>query len=106
MTFEELKCRDQGLFDRMCLELDNGRCWLRRDYERLAAKYKRIPLEVRNALRDQLQIEGGCPSQLLMSHLQIQYPNLPLRHFVCTLKEIGRDDIVQLLLPFVDQTHQ
>ena len=105
MTLEQLESRDQAVFDRMCLKLDSGRWWFRRDYERLAAKYKRIPLEVRNALRDQLQIEGGSPSKLLMSHLQTKYPSLPLRYFVSTLKEIGRNDIVQLLMSYVGQNN-
>jgi len=105
MTLEELECSDRDVFDRMCLKLDNGGCWIRRDYERLAAKYKRIPREVRNALRDQLQIEGGSPSELLISHLQTKYPNLPLSHFVFTLKEIGRHDIARLLMPYVGQNN-
>lgn len=87
----------------MYLKLDNGRWWFRRDYERLAAKFEEIPLEERNALRDQLQIEGGSPSKLLMSHIQTKYPNLPLRHLVSALQEIGRGDIVQLLMPSVRQ---
>ena len=81
----------------MCLKLDNGRWWYRRDYERLAAKYKNISLEERNALHDQLQWKGS-PSKMLMSLLQTKYPNLRLRDFVGTLKEIGRNDIAQRLM--------
>ena len=83
MTLEQLESRDQGVFDRMCLKLDNGRWWLRRDWND--------------------EIEGGSPSKLLISYLKTKYPSLPLRHFVWTMKEIGRNDIVQLLLPYVGQ---
>lgn len=103
ITLEQLESSRQNVFDRMCLKLDNGRWWFRRDYERLAAKFEEIPLEERNALRDQLQVEGGSPSKLLMSHLQTKCPNLPLRRLVSALEEIGRRDIVQLLMPFVRQ---
>lgn len=47
-SLEQLENENQGLFDWMCLKLDNGRWWFRRDYERLAAKYKEISLEERN----------------------------------------------------------
>ena len=68
MTLEQLENDQQPLFDWMCLKLDNGRWWFRRDYERLAAKYNRIPLEVRNALQAELQSQRS-PSKLLMSNL-------------------------------------
>jgi len=97
ITLERLENDHQDLFDWMCLKLDNGRWWYRRDYERLAAKYKNISLEERNALHDQLQWKGS-PSKMLMSLLQTKYPNLRLRDFVGTLKEIGRNDIAQRLM--------
>lgn len=97
---EQLENENQGLFDWMCLKLDNGRWWFRRDYERLAAKYKEISLEERNTLHDELQSKGS-PSKSLMSLLRARYPNLPLRQFVETLKEIGRNDIAQKLMPHV-----
>ena len=87
------------LFDWMCTRLDNGRLMFRRDYERLASKYKRIPPEARNSLRNESLIEGRSPSKLLMSHLQTAYPSLPLRHFVRTLKDIRRNDIAERLTP-------
>ena len=83
----------------MYLKLDNGGWWYRRDYERLAAKYKKISLEERNALHDELQRKGS-PSKMLMSHLQTKYPTLTLRDFVGTVKEIGRSDIAQKLMPY------
>lgn len=85
------------LFDWVCTRLDNGRVAFRRDYERLASKYKRIPSEARHSLRNESLSEGRSPSKLLMSHLQTTYPRLPLRHFVRTLKDIGRNDIAQRL---------
>lgn len=85
------------LFDWVCTRLDNGRVAFRRDYERLASKYKRISTEARNSLRNESLSEGRSPSKLLMSHLQTTYPHLPLRHFVRTLKDIGRNDIAQRL---------
>ena len=87
------------LFDWMCTRLDNGRLRFRRDYERLASKYKRIPPEARNSLRNESLSEGRSPSKLLMSHLQTAYPSLPLRHFVKSLKDIGRNDIAEKLTP-------
>ena len=97
-SLEQLENENQGLFDWMCLRLDNGRWWFRRDYERLAAKYKEISLEERNALHDELQSKGS-PSKSLMNLLRARYPNLPLSQFVETLKEIRRNDIAQKLLP-------
>jgi len=99
MTLERLENDHQELFDWMCVKLDNGRLWYRRDYERLAAKYKKISLEQRNTLHDELQRKGS-PSKMLMSLLQTKYPNLRLRDFVGTLKEIGRNDIAQKLMPY------
>jgi len=99
INLERLENDNQDLFDWMCLKLDNGRLWHRRDYERLAAKYKKISLEERNALHDELQRKGS-PSKMLMSLLQTKYPNLTLRDFVGTLKEIGRSDIAQELMPY------
>jgi len=99
MTLERLENDHQDLFDWMCLKLDNGRWWYRRDYERLAAKYKKISLEERNALHDELQRKGS-PSRMLMSLLQTKYPNLRLRDFVGTLKEMGRNEIAQKLVPY------
>ena len=84
----------------MCTGLDNGRSWFRRDYERLAARYKGIPLEVRNALQSE-HLSNRSPTKMLMNHLQTKYPRLPLRHFVRTLKEIGRNDLVEKLKPYV-----
>ena len=80
--------------------LDNGRQSVSRDYERLAACYKGISLEERNAL--QSEHDGSrSPSKMLMNHLQTKYPSLPMRHFVRTLKEIGRNDLVEKLKPYV-----
>ena len=84
------------MFDEICLKIDNGRLRFRRDYERLASKFQKIPLEVRNSLRDHLGVEG--PSKMLMTQLQTKYPELTLRQFAEKLKEIGRNDIVQLLV--------
>ena len=105
MTLEQLEDRYLDVFDQMCLKLDNGRWWFRRDYERLAAKYDRISLQERNALRDEVQrVGGGGPSKQLMSQLQAKYgEQLRLRHFVLKLKEIGRNDIAQLLMPYIRQ---
>ena len=86
------------MFDEICLKIDNGRLRFRRDYERLASKFQKIPLEVRNSLRDHLGVESGSPSQTLMTQLQTKYPELTLRQFAEKLKEIGRNDIVQLLV--------
>ena len=86
------------MFDEICLKIDNGRFRFRRDYERLASKFKKIPLEVHNSLRDHLGVESGSPSQTLMTQLQTKYPELTLRQFAEKLKEIGRNDIVQLLV--------
>ena len=84
----------------MCFKLDNGSRWFKRDYERLAAKYKKITRKDRDALHDELQ-SNGSPSRLLMSMLQTKYRLLPLSEFVKTLKEIGRKDIAQELMPYV-----
>ena len=94
----ELENSRLDVFDEICLKIDNGRLWFRRDYERLASKFKKIPLEVRNSLRDQLGVEGGSPCKMLMTQLQTKYPELTLRQFAEKLKEIGRNDIVQLLV--------
>ena len=102
-TLEWLESKHLDLFDWMCLKLDTGRRRSRWDYERLAAKYNRILLEERHSLRGQLQIEGGGPSKEFMKLLQTKYPSLPLRHFVRTLTEIGRNDIAQRLMPYVKQ---
>lgn len=100
MTLSELQENNQKLFDQMCLMLDNGRQSVSRDYERLAACYKGISLEERNAL--QSEHDGSrSPSKMLMNHLQTKYPSLPMRHFVRTLKEIGRNDLVEKLKPYV-----
>ena len=105
MTLTELESNNMDVFDEMCLRLDNGRhqFGFRRagDYERLAARYKEIPLEVRNALRSEHPDSNISPSKMLMDCLQANYPNLPLRHFVWTLKEIGRNDLVEKLKPYV-----
>ena len=102
MTLTELESNNQGVFDEMCSSLDNGRSRFRFrwDYERLAACYKGIPLEVRNALQSE-HLSNRSPSKMLMNHLKTKYPNLPLRHFVWTLKEIGRNDLVEKLKPYV-----
>lgn len=100
ITLSELQENNQKLFDQMCLTLDNGRQSVSRDYERLAACYKGISLEERNAL--QSEHDGSrSPSKMLMNHLQTKYPSLPMRHFVRTLKEIGRNDLVEKLKPYV-----
>lgn len=100
ITLSELQENNQKLFDQMCLMLDNGRQSVSRDYERLAACYKGISLEERNAL--QSEHDGSrSPSKMLMNHLQTKYPSLPMRHFVRTLKEIGRNDLVEKLKPYV-----
>lgn len=98
MNLETLENSHQELFDWMCIKLDNGRRWFRRDYERLAAKYEKISLEERNSLRDELH-GTGSPSHMLMSLLQTKYPDLTLDYFVMKLKEIGRNDIAQKLTP-------
>ena len=101
MTLEWLEGNHLDVFEQVCLMLDNGRWRCSRYYERLASKYKIIRLEVRNALRDEFQIAGGSPSRLLMSHLKVSYPNLPIRHLIQSLKEIGRNDIAQLLMSLI-----
>lgn len=98
ITLAELECRHLDVFDEICLKMDNGRLLFRRDYERLASKFQKIPLEVRNSFRNQLGVEGGSPSKMLMAQLQTKYPELTLRQFAEKLKEIGRNDIVQLLV--------
>lgn len=98
ITLAELESSRLDVFGEICLKIDNGRLWFRRDYERLASKFKKIPLEVRNSLRDQLGVEGGSPSKMLMTQLQTKYPQLTLRQFAEKLKEMGRNDIVQLLV--------
>ena len=98
MNLEQLENDHLDLFDWMCQKLDNGRRWYRRDYERLAAKYKKITLEERNSLHDELHRKGS-PSNMLMSLLKTKYPNLSLAYFVRTLEEIGRNDIAQKLMP-------
>ncbi|XP_020629195.1 uncharacterized protein LOC110066316 [Orbicella faveolata] len=100
MSLDQLEHKHQEVFDWVCLKLDNGRRWFRRDYERLACKYKKITPEQRLDLHDELQNEGN-PSKLLMSLLQTKYRFLPLSQFVKTLKEIGRKDIAQKLTPYV-----
>ena len=101
MTLTELESNYQGLFDKVCLMLDNGRRKsFSRDYKRLAGCYKRISLEERSALQSE-HLSNRSPSKMLMNHLQTKYPNLPLRHFVWTLKEIGRNDLVEKLKPYV-----
>ncbi|XP_078370091.1 uncharacterized protein LOC144653853 isoform X2 [Oculina patagonica] len=99
VTLEELEDNNMELFDWVCTRLDNGRVTFRRDYERLASKYKKISTEARNSLRNESLSEGRSPSKLLMSLLQTTYPHLPLRHFVKTLKDIGRNDIAHKLTP-------
>lgn len=98
ITLAELESRRLDVFDEICLKIDNGRLWFRRDYERLASKFQRIPLEVRNSFRDHHGVEGESPSKMLMTHLQTKYPELTLRQFAEKLKEIGRNDIEQLLV--------
>ena len=100
MSLNQLERKHQEVFDWVCDKLDNGRRWFKRDYERLAAKYKKITPEQRMDLHDELQNERS-PSKLLMSLLQTKYQFLPLSQFVKTLKEIGRKDIAQKLMPFV-----
>ena len=46
------------LFDWVCARLDNKRVGFRRDYGRLAAKYKLISLEVRKSLKNEFKSEG------------------------------------------------
>ena len=103
MNLNRLERKHQEVFDWVCDKLDNGRRWFKRDYERLAAKYKKITPEQRMDLHDELQNERS-PSKLLMSLLQTKYRFLPLSQFVKTLKEIGRKDIAQKLMPFVTQS--
>ena len=88
------------LFDWVCTRLDNGRLGFRRDYERLAAKYRLFSLDFRNSLKNELKIDGGSPSKVLMSQLQTMYPNHPVRCLVRKLKEIRRNDIAQKLTPY------
>ena len=99
-SLEQLENENQELFDWMCLRLDSGRWWIRRDYERLAVKYTLISQQERNALHDEFQSKGS-PSRMLMSLIWTRYPDLPLSDFVETLKKIGRNDIVQKLMPYV-----
>lgn len=100
ISLEQLEFKHQEKFDWMCLKLDNGTRWFKRDYERLAAKFKKITRKDRDALHDELQ-SNGSPSRLLMSMLQTKYRLLLLSEFVKTLKEIGRKDIAQELMPYV-----
>lgn len=101
LTLEDLERDNLELFDWVCTRLDNERLIFRRDFVRLAAKYKLISLEVRNSLKNELKSEGGNPSKLLMSQLQTKYPNHPVRCLVRMLKEIGRNDIAQKLTPYM-----
>lgn len=100
ISLDQLEQKHEEVFDWVCLKLDNGRRWFRRDYERLAAKYKKITPEQRMTLHDEIQNERS-PSKLLMSLLQTKYRCLPLSQFVKTLKEIRRKDIAQKLMPYV-----
>ena len=100
ITLEKLDARHMELFEWMCSKLDNGRWGFRRDFERLASKYTLITPEQCEILRNE-QASGRSPSRLLMSFLQVSYPDLPLSHFVHTLKAIGRLDIVQKLIPLI-----
>ena len=63
VTLEELEKNNLDLFDWVCTRLDNERSGFRRDYERLAAKYKLISLEVRKSLKNEFKSEGGTPFQ-------------------------------------------
>ncbi|KAL9971982.1 hypothetical protein ACROYT_G018213 [Oculina patagonica] len=58
VTLEELEDNNMELFDWVCTRLDNGRVGFRRDYERLASKYKIIPTEAHNSLRNESLSEG------------------------------------------------
>ncbi|PFX19995.1 uncharacterized protein LOC111337475 isoform X1 [Stylophora pistillata] len=100
VTLEELERNSMDLFDWVCTRLDNGRLGFRRDYERLAAKYRLFSLDFRNSLKNELKIDGGSPSKVLMSQLQTMYPNHPVRCLVRKLKEIRRNDIAQKLTPY------
>lgn len=84
----------------MCLMLDCGRRAFYWDYERLAARYKMIPEAVLRYLQI-AHFKNESPSKMVMDCLERSYPNLPLRHFVWTLKEIGRKDIAEKLKPYV-----
>ena len=66
MTLTELESNNQGVFDEMCLMHDNGRQSVSRDYERLAAFYKGISLEVRSALQSE-HLSNRSPSKMLMN---------------------------------------
>ena len=89
------------LYDWVCRKLDKGTRGSRRDYERLAIKYLRISPEERKALRNERKISGGSPTRRVMSLIQTLYPSLTLGEFICTLADIGRDDIAQRLIPLI-----
>lgn len=101
VTLEELEKNNLDLFDWVCTRLDNERSGFRRDYERLAAKYKLISLEVRKSLKNEFKSEGGSPSKVLMSQLQTMNPNYPVRCLVRMLEGIGRNDKAQKLKPHI-----
>ncbi|XP_068718670.1 uncharacterized protein [Montipora capricornis] len=101
LSLENFEKDHMELFDWMCSRLDNGRrSWFRKDYERLAAKFKKISLEERNALHEELT-RNGSPSKLLMNLLQTKYPELTVPDFLKTIKDIGRNDIAKELFPLV-----
>ncbi|XP_068702772.1 uncharacterized protein [Montipora foliosa] len=101
LSLENFEKDHMELFDWMCSRLDNGRrSWFRKDYERLAAKFKKISLEERNALHEELT-RNGSPSKLLMSLLQTKYPELTVADFLKKIKEIGRNDIAKKLSALV-----
>lgn len=101
MTLEQLEENNLPVFDWMCKELDiSRRRGVRWDFESLAFQYKEISPTIRNSLRNEFQNDRGSPSDVLMSHIKTKYPNLPLRHLIGTLQNIGRSDIAQGLMPY------
>lgn len=89
------------VYDWMCKELDNRKRGTRWDFESLASHYNKISLTTRNSLKNEFQNDRGSPSDVLMSLIRTQYPNLTLRHLVGSLQKIGRNDIAERLMPYM-----
>lgn len=85
------------MFEWMCRMLDKRP----RDYKRLAMIYDRIPLEERGNLQNELKSPGGSPTKRLVSLIQDLYPSATLGDFITALREIGRHDIAERIIPWV-----
>jgi len=103
LTIEQLEEKHLSMYEWMCKELNNknpGDSW---DFERLASCYDKITLTDRKSLKNEFQSDRGSPSDVLMSYIRTKYPDHSVCHLARNLESIGRNDIANRLVSYMEQ---